>query len=103
VNGVVTAIWPIALLIVVVIVGGPLWLIWRRRSARPDYREARAHYRAKASSATVTSDYVPTAAAPAVDGLTVARKKNVAPGDADATSVPPARTPADEDSAAPPA
>jgi hypothetical protein len=91
------------LLIVVVIIGGPLWLTFRRRHARPDYREARAHYRAKASSATVTSDYVPTGPSVAVDGLTVARKKNVAPGDDEATSVPAARTPADEDSGARPA
>ena len=45
-TGVIVANWPIALLIVPAIVGIPLWMTFRHRPAAPDYREARAHYRA---------------------------------------------------------
>ena len=45
-TGVITAIWPIALLIVLAIVGIPLWMTVRHRHAAPDHREARSHYRA---------------------------------------------------------
>ena len=46
-NGAIVAIWPIALLIAAAIVGVPLWMTLRHWQASPDYREARAHYRAR--------------------------------------------------------
>jgi hypothetical protein len=62
----------IGVLIVLVIVGVPLYITFRRRHARPDYREARTHFRAKADpSTTPLSDYVPTDRVPATDGLAV--------------------------------
>lgn len=62
----------IALGIVLIIVAVPMW---RARHRRPDYRDARRHYRAKDRPRTPssTSDYVPTEPVPATDGLTVAR------------------------------
>ena len=87
-NGVIVANWPIALLIVLAIVGIPLWMTLRHRHAAPDYREAQAHDRAKraapggkATSEAVTSDYVPTEPVAAVDGLTIVRKSRTADDD----------------------
>ncbi len=84
-NGVIVANWPIALLIVLAIVGIPLWMTLRHRHAAPDYREARAHDRAKraarggkTTSEAATSDYVPTEPVAAVDGLTIVRKSRTA-------------------------
>ena len=74
-SGGVLANWPIALVVVLIIVGVPLWLTFRRRHLAPDYREARTHFRAKKNpgTAATTSDYVPTDRMVATDGLTVAR------------------------------
>ncbi len=71
----VLANWPTALVIVLVIVGVPLWLTFRRRQHAPDYREARTHFRAKDNpgTAATTSDYIPTDRVAATDGLTVSR------------------------------
>ena len=71
----VLANWPIGLVIVLVIVGVPLWLTFRRRHKAPDYQEARTHFRAKENpgKAATTSDYIPTDRVVATDGLTVAR------------------------------
>ena len=87
-NGVIVANWPIALLIVLAIVGIPLWMTLRHRHAAPDYREARAHDRAKraapgenATSEAATGDYVPTEPVAAVDGLTIVRKSRTADDD----------------------
>ena len=87
-NGAIIANWPIALLIVLAIVGIPLWMTLRHRHAAPDYREARAHDRAKraapggkATSEAATSDYVPTEPVAAVDGLTIVRKSRTADDD----------------------
>jgi hypothetical protein len=82
-NGVIIASWPIALLIVLAIVGVPLWMTLRHRHARPDYREARQHYRAAqaATSETATSDVVPTAPVAAIDGLTIVRRTATADDD----------------------
>jgi hypothetical protein len=90
VNGVVTANWPIALLIVLVIVGVPLWMTFKRKHARPDYRDARAHYRAKAAAPrpAATSDYVPTTPVAPIDGLTIARKQGSAFSDDTTTDAP---------------
>jgi hypothetical protein len=81
-NGAIIAIWPIALLIVAAIVGVPLWMTVRHRHA-PDYRGARAHYRAEqaAPGATAGSDFVPTEPVAAVDGLTIVRKAATADDD----------------------
>ena len=59
--GAVIANWPIALLIIALIVCVPLWLSFRRKRVRPDYRDARAHYQAKASgsAAAQAGEYIP--------------------------------------------
>jgi hypothetical protein len=82
-NGAIIAIWPIALLIVAAIVGVPLWMTLRHRHTDPDYREARAHYRAKQATPGVatTSDFVPSEPVEAVDGLTIVRKTRTADDD----------------------
>ncbi len=79
-NGTVTANWPIALLIILVIVGVPLWMTLRRRHARPDYRDARAHYQAKAADPgpETTSEYASSTPGAALDGLTVPREQGSA-------------------------
>ena len=84
-NGVIVANWPIALLIVLAIVGIPLWMALRHRHAAPDDHEARAHQRATraaagepAPSETATSDYIPDEPVAAIDGLTIVRKGGTA-------------------------
>ena len=84
-NGVIVANWPIALLIVLAIVGIPLRVTLRHRHAVPDYREARAHYRAKraapcdtAASETAATDFIPAEPVAAIDGLTIVRKSGAA-------------------------
>ncbi len=72
-SGAVTANWPIALLIIVAIVGVPLWLTFRRKHVRPDYRDAHAHYEAKDAGAA-TGEYVPAERVSSLDGLTVPRQ-----------------------------
>jgi hypothetical protein len=69
-SGAVIANWPIALLIIVAIVGVPLWLTFRRKHVRPDYRDAHAHYEAK-ESGSGTGEYVPADRISSLDGLTV--------------------------------
>ena len=82
-NGAIIAIWPIALLIAAAVVGVPLWMTVRHRHAAPDYRQARAHYRARQAAAgeASDSDVVPTEPVAAVDGLTVVRKTGTADDD----------------------
>jgi hypothetical protein len=82
-TGAIIALWPIALLIVLAIVGIPLWMTLRHRHAAPDYREARARYRARQATPGVAtvSDFVPTEPVAAVDGLTVVRMTRTADGD----------------------
>ncbi len=87
-NGIIAANWPIALLIVLAIVGVPLWMTLRHRHPAPGCREARADHRAKqaasgqtAASDTATSDFIPAEPAAAVDGLTIVRKSGAADGD----------------------
>ena len=79
-NGAIVAIWPIALLIAAAVVGVPLWMTLWHRQASPDYREARAHYRARqaAPGAPAGRDHVPTEPVAAVDGLTIVRKTGTA-------------------------
>ena len=57
-TGAVIANWPIALLIIVAIVGVPLWLTFRRKHVRPNYHDAHAHYAAK-EAGTGTGEYGP--------------------------------------------
>jgi hypothetical protein len=78
-NGAIVANWPIALLIAAAIVGIPLWMTLRHRRAAPDYREARAHYRAK--QARATSDFAAAEPVAAIDGLTIVRKVGTADDD----------------------
>ena len=87
-TGIIAANWPIALLIVLAIVGVPLWMTLRHRHAAPDYREARAHDRAKraasgetAASDTPASDFIPAGPVAAIDGLTIVRKSHAADDD----------------------
>ena len=79
-NGAIIAIWALALLIVLAIVGVPLWMTVRHRHTTPDYRDARGHYRAgRAAPGTAAGrDYVPTEPAAAVDGLTIVRRTGTA-------------------------
>jgi hypothetical protein len=78
-NGVIVANWPIALLIAAAIVGIPLWMTFRHRRAAPDYREARAHYRARqAAPGQTASDFVPSEPVAAIDGLTIVRMTGTA-------------------------
>ena len=72
-SGAVIANWPIALVIIVAIVGVPLWLTFRRKHVRPDYRDAHAHYEAK-DAGTGTGEYVPAERVSPLDGLTVPRQ-----------------------------
>ncbi|HWG63047.1 MAG TPA: hypothetical protein VG253_15210 [Streptosporangiaceae bacterium] len=60
-SGSVILNWVLGAVIILLIIGVPLWLTMRRRHARPDYREARSHYNAtaEAPSPEATSDFVP--------------------------------------------
>jgi hypothetical protein len=86
--GVFIAMWTIALLIVLAVVGIPLRATLRHRHLSPDYRETRAYYRARqaAPEAGATSDVVPAEPVAAVDGLTIVRKTRSA--DEDDRAVP---------------
>ena len=42
---------PLAVLVVLAIVGIPMWLTFKRPEKGPDYADARAHFRAKAARA----------------------------------------------------
>jgi hypothetical protein len=73
-SGAVIANWPLALIIILAIVGVPLWLTFRRKHAKPSYRDAQEHFRAKeaGSEAVLKSpDYVPAEQVNPLDGLTV--------------------------------
>lgn len=91
--GAVIANWPIALLIIVLIVCVPLWLTFRRKHVRPDYRDARAHYQAKASgsAAAQAGEYIPADQVSAVDGLTVPHEPGKAAADGPAATSTAAR------------
>jgi hypothetical protein len=78
-TGAIIAIWPIALLIVLAVVGVPLWMTLRHRRTSPDHREVGAHYRAKQPAPG--ADYVPTEPVAAVDGLTIVRRTGIAADD----------------------
>lgn len=72
-SGAVIASWPIAVLIIALIVRVPLWLTFRRKDVSSDYRHAHAHYAAKSSgsAAAQAREYVPPDRVNALDGLTV--------------------------------
>jgi hypothetical protein len=74
VTGTVIATFPIIALIVLGIVGVPLWMTFKHPQKQPDYAEARAHFRAKAAAEPHVSEFVPSSPVAAVDGLTVARR-----------------------------
>jgi hypothetical protein len=48
VNALVLANFPLAILVILAIVGIPLWMTFKRPETAPDYAEARAHFGAKA-------------------------------------------------------
>ena len=73
-TGAVIANFPIIALIVLGIVGVPLWMTFKRPNKHPDYAEARAYFRAKAAVEPHVSEFVPSSPVAAVDGLTVARR-----------------------------
>ena len=73
-TGAVIANFPIIALIVLGIVGVPLWMTFKRPDEHPDYAEARAYFRAKAAAEPHVSEFVPSSPVAAVDGLTVARR-----------------------------
>jgi hypothetical protein len=74
VTGTVIANFPIIALIVLGIVGVPLWITFKHPQRQPDYAEARAHFRAKEAAEPHVSEFVPATPVAAVDGLTVARR-----------------------------
>ena len=94
-TGIVIANFPIIALIVAAMIGIPLWITFRHPQTRPDYSEARAHFRAKAAAEAHTSDFVPTTRVAAFDGLTVARQhlapRTLVPGRRHATDGPSVR------------
>jgi hypothetical protein len=96
VTGAVIASFPIIALIVLGIVGVPLWMTFKHPQKQPDYAEARAHFRAKAAAEAHTSDFVPTTKVAAFDGLTVARQhlapRTLVPGRRHAADGPSVRT-----------
>ena len=83
-NGAIAANWPIVSLIVLAIVGVPLWMTLRHRHAAPDCSQAPADYRAQQDRAS--SDFLTEQPATAIDGLTIVRK--VGPADDADLAVP---------------
>lgn len=66
--------WVACLIIVLAIVGVPLWLTFRRKHTRPSYRDAQEHFRVKEAAPDAvagTADYVPAEKVNPLDGLTV--------------------------------
>lgn len=48
-NALVLANFPLAILVILAVVGIPLWMTFKRPESAPDYAGARAYFRAKAS------------------------------------------------------
>jgi hypothetical protein len=71
VTGLVWLNVPLICLVVVAIVGIPLWLTFKRPESHPDYGEARAHFAAKARRAHIAAV---AAEPPAADSVTTARQ-----------------------------
>ena len=73
-TGAVIANWPLGLIVILAIVGVPLWLTFRRKHTKPSYRDAQEHFRAKEAGPDAmagTADYVPAERVNPLDGLTV--------------------------------
>ncbi|MGP8000758.1 MAG: hypothetical protein ACLPKI_26070 [Streptosporangiaceae bacterium] len=77
-TGAVIADWLLGLLVILVVVGVPLWLTLRRKHTRPSYRDAQNHSRLRKrvaedgpEAALRTPDYVPAERVNPLDGLTV--------------------------------
>ena len=104
-TGTVIANFPIIALIVLGIVGVPLWITFKHPHRQPDYAESRAYFRAKEAAEPHVSEFVPATPVAAVDGLTVARRHlapyRVVPGRRHAAE-PAVRTHAQADQAARP-
>ena len=67
-NALVLANFPLAILVMLAIVGIPLWMTFKRPETAPDYSEARAYLGAKASRVLAA------VGEPARAGLTPARQ-----------------------------
>ena len=73
-TGAVIANWPLGLIVILAIVGVPLWLTFRRKHTKPSYRDAQEHFRVKEAGPDAvagTADYVPAERVNPLDGLTV--------------------------------
>jgi hypothetical protein len=70
--------WILCALVIVAVIGVPLWLTFRRKQTQPTYRDAREHSQVRKQvekegppAALRTPDYVPAARVNPLDGLTV--------------------------------
>ena len=73
-GGAVILNWVLGGIIIVAIIGGGFYAVFRHGKAGPNYRNVRRHYQAKEDpSVTPLSDYVPTERVAAVGGLAVTR------------------------------
>jgi hypothetical protein len=73
-GGAVILNWVLGAIIIVAIIGGGFYAVFRHGKAGPNYRNARRHYQAKDDpSTTPLSDYVPTERVAAAGGLAVTR------------------------------
>ena len=74
-NTLVLANFPLAVLVILAIVGIPLWMTFKRPETAPDYSEARAYFGAKASrvrALAAVGEPVRAGLTPARAGLTSA-------------------------------
>ncbi len=86
-TGTVIAIWSVVCLIVILaIVGGSLWLTFRRKHKKPSYQDAQEHARlreqvdqGKPDATLGTPDYVPAERVNPLDGLTVPQDPDEGP------------------------
>ncbi len=73
-TGPVIAMWVVCAIIILAIVGVPLWLTFRRKHAKPSYRDAQGHAQVREAGADAvlgSADYVPAERVNPLDGLTV--------------------------------
>ena len=83
-NALVLTNFPIAILVILAIVGIPLWMTFKRPERTPDYAGAQAYLRGRTSRArTVTA-----VAGPARTGLTAVRQPAAARAAADRAAQP---------------
>ena len=81
-TGAVIAILVVCLIIILVVVGVPLWLTFRRKHAKPSYQDAQGHAQVRegGTDAVLSSpDYVPAERVNPLDGLTVPQEPEQGP------------------------